>query len=340
MDPRPAMAMAVEVAMRSRSLPLQLRGVEVGKSWLDRALSEYFGVQDWPMGADIRSKEGVRDEDIPSLMEIKRVLPPHAFQSSAWRSMSYVVKDVTIVSALFCFGIYVCPSMPILYPLYWMAQGTMFWAVFVLGHDCGHSSFSRSNLLNDVVGTVLHTFILVPYYSWKLSHRSHHKNTGNMDKDEIFYPVKEKDAGGFLDGLFGYLYFGLGLGWFYYLIFGYKPRSHCHFNPKTSLYIEQFLSTAISLGAYAVWLAVLGGLTFRYGIIAMTAIYFAPILVFATWLVAVTFLHHNDTGVKWYSDKHWNYVRVGKMLPNPPLSRFKLHMHSSLPPFQKPPDSN
>ena len=47
-------------------------------------------------------------------------------------------------------------------------QGTMFWSVFVLGHDCGHASFSRYPLLNDCIGTLLHTAILVPYYPWKV----------------------------------------------------------------------------------------------------------------------------------------------------------------------------
>ena len=69
-------------------------------------------------------------------------------------------------------------------------QGTMFWALFVLGHDCGHGSFSTSSLINDLTGNLLHGFILVPYYPWKVSHRHHHKNTGNIDKDEIFYPVR------------------------------------------------------------------------------------------------------------------------------------------------------
>ena len=74
----------------------------------------------------------------------------------------------------------------------------MMWAVFVLGHDCGHGSFSRSWLINDVVGNLLHTLILVPYYPWKLSHMHHHKNTGNIDKDEIFYPIRRstRPAGG------------------------------------------------------------------------------------------------------------------------------------------------
>ncbi len=75
-------------------------------------------------------------------------------------------------------------------PAYWFLQGTMFWALFVLGHDCGHGSFSNSTAVNDVTGNVLHSLILVPYYPWKLSHQHHHKNTGNIDKDEIFYPQR------------------------------------------------------------------------------------------------------------------------------------------------------
>ena len=66
----------------------------------------------------------------------------------------------------------------------------MFWALFVLGHDCGHGSFSRHAGVNGLVGHVLHSFLLVPYHCWRLSHRKHHKNTGNLDKDEIFYPMR------------------------------------------------------------------------------------------------------------------------------------------------------
>ena len=75
-------------------------------------------------------------------------------------------------------------------------QGTLFWALFVLGHDCGHGSFSPNSVLNDAFGNLLHCPLLVPYYPWKVSHRRHHKNTGNMDRDEIFYPIREKDSEG------------------------------------------------------------------------------------------------------------------------------------------------
>jgi omega-3 fatty acid desaturase (delta-15 desaturase) len=39
----------------------------------------------------------------------------------------------------------------------------------------------------------LNSTFQVPYYPWKLSHQHHHKNTGNIDKDEIFYPIRKKE---------------------------------------------------------------------------------------------------------------------------------------------------
>ena len=35
------------------------------------------------------------------------------------------------------------------------------------------------------MGLVVHSLLLVPYYSWKHSHRRHHSNTGSLAKDEV-----------------------------------------------------------------------------------------------------------------------------------------------------------
>lgn len=33
-------------------------------------------------------------------------------------------------------------------------------------HECGHQAFSEYQWLNDAVGLVFHSILLVPYYSW------------------------------------------------------------------------------------------------------------------------------------------------------------------------------
>ncbi|XP_022891947.1 acyl-lipid omega-3 desaturase (cytochrome b5), endoplasmic reticulum-like [Olea europaea var. sylvestris] len=74
-------------------------------------------------------------------------------------------------------------------PVYWFAQGTIFWAIFVIGHDCGHGSFSENLNLNNIVGHILHSSILVTYHGWIISLRTHHQNHGHVDNDESWVPV-------------------------------------------------------------------------------------------------------------------------------------------------------
>ena len=54
--------------------------------------------------------------------------------------------------------------------------------LFIIQHDCGHSSFFRSRAANDLVGRGLSLLTLTPYYSWKRDHAAHHASTGNLDR--------------------------------------------------------------------------------------------------------------------------------------------------------------
>lgn len=56
----------------------------------------------------------------------------------------------------------------------------------------GHQSFSNNKTLNDLVGNIVHSSILVPYHGWRVSHRTHHANHGHVENDESWHPVTKK----------------------------------------------------------------------------------------------------------------------------------------------------
>lgn len=80
--------------------------------------------------------EGEFDPGAPppfKLADIRAAIPKHCWVKDPWRSMSYVVRDVAVVLGLAAAAAYL--NNWLVWPLYWAAQGTMFWALFVLGHD-------------------------------------------------------------------------------------------------------------------------------------------------------------------------------------------------------------
>ena len=67
------------------------------------------------------------------LSDIRAAIPNHCWVKDPWKSMSYVVRDVVVVVGLAAAAAYF--NNWAVWPLYWLAQGTMFWALFVIGHD-------------------------------------------------------------------------------------------------------------------------------------------------------------------------------------------------------------
>ena len=48
---------------------------------------------------------------------------------------------------------------------------------FVIGHDCGHRSFSKNKLVEDIVGTLAFMPLLYPFEPWRIKHNVHHTHT-------------------------------------------------------------------------------------------------------------------------------------------------------------------
>jgi omega-3 fatty acid desaturase (delta-15 desaturase) len=65
----------------------------------------------------------------------------------------------------------------------------------------------------------------------------------------------------------------------------------------------------ISFYSWAGMIGILWWIAQRVGWSVVVLYYGAPLFVFASWLVVVTFLHHNDETTPWYSESTWTQVK-------------------------------
>eukprot|EP00250_Pteridium_aquilinum_P000344 c10382_g1_i1 orf=195-1328(-) len=258
-----------------------------------------------------------------SVGQLKKAVPLHCFQRSLVKSASYLLVDLTIASAfLYATKFITFPGVLgwIAWSLYWMAQGCVLTGVWVIAHECGHHAFSDYALVDDIVGLVLHSWLLVPYFSWKYSHRRHHSNTGSLSRDEVFVP-KTKDRIGFVWLLYsnpvGRLFsivITLTLGWPLYLLFNVSGRPYdrfaSHFDPNGPIFNNrervQVLISDISLAAVGICLYKLAS---AYGLLWLLKVYAVPLLIVNGFLVLITFLQHTHPSLPHYSDEEWEWLR-------------------------------
>ena len=131
-----------------------------------------------------------------TVKEIRDAIPAGCFQRSTLRGFGYVARDLlAIATTFYLFNTYVTPNkVPsymlrfVLWALYGLLNGLFGTGIWVLAHECGHQAFSPHRVVNDTVGWILHSLLLVPYFSWKISHGKHHKATAHMERDMVFVP--------------------------------------------------------------------------------------------------------------------------------------------------------
>ncbi|KAM0234276.1 hypothetical protein ACHAPO_006664 [Fusarium lateritium] len=291
--------------------------------------------------------EATSQPQFPDIKTIKDAIPAHCFQPSLITSYYYVVRDFAVVGALAWAALTYIPGIEDQYLRIaaWMAygfvQGLFCTGIWILGHECGHGAFSTHGKLNNVTGWFLHSFLMVPYFSWKYSHHRHHRFTGHMDLDMAFVPRTEpkasmsfRIAGMDVAELIEdtpiaqavKLVFHQLFGWQVYTFLNasagkgskqWEPTSTfgkwfrvSHFDPGSAVFRPAeapfILITDIGLG---LTLTALYFAAQKVGLSTVLYLYLVPYLWVHNWLVAITYLHHHHTELPHYTAEGWTYVK-------------------------------
>jgi len=269
---------------------------------------------------------GVRGRILPhpsfTLKDLRDKIPPHLFEAHLSTSLLYLAWDL-LLSAFVAFTAYhalaFLPAWAV-FPVYWIVQGGVWTGLWVLAHECGHGAFSRNQTVNNVVGLVLHSFLLVPYHSWRISHASHHKNTNHLELDTVFVaPVGER-ATPSAPVRAVQIVMALLLGWPMYLFFNFSGRKYDasatngrvnHFEPSSPVFQpNQRNDVLVSDVGIITMLGLMAAFAYNYGFGTLVAWHVVPYLIVNFWLVLITFLQHTDKRCPKFKGSEFSFVRA------------------------------
>jgi omega-6 fatty acid desaturase (delta-12 desaturase) len=102
--------------------------------------------------------------------------------ASAWKSTWQLVNTVGPYAALWV-AIYFAAQISTwaIIPLAVLA-GAFLVRIFIIFHDCTHSSFFQSKRANEITGFLTGVLAFTPYHHWRWEHTVHHAHAGNLDR--------------------------------------------------------------------------------------------------------------------------------------------------------------
>lgn len=235
-----------------------------------------------------------------TLRDIIKTIPLDCFTKDAFKAWSGVLFSVFSVAL----G-YLCLTFAPWYllPICWIYTGTALTGFFVIGHDCGHRSFSNRNWINNLVGHLMFLPLIFPFHPWRLKHDHHHLHTNKMDEDNAWYPFTEslyhevKPYERFIYRLIRSKLWWLGsvIHW-----------ANLHFNP--SLFPEKHQKDIIfSAGLVIAYGAIAFPLMFMAGgIFGWINFFLMPWLVYHFWMSTFTIVHHTMPDIPFKYAEKWN----------------------------------
>ncbi|ACK66805.1 fatty acid desaturase [Rippkaea orientalis PCC 8801] len=238
------------------------------------------------------------------LRDILNTLPPEVFVKNAGKAWFKVLFSICMVSL----GYVLLAVVPwYLLPFVWIFTGTGLTGFFVLGHDCGHRSFSNRTWVNNLVGHLLFLPIIYPFHSWRILHDYHHKHTNKLEVDNAWDPFTPKFYDSFSPfAKWGYRQLRGRLWWFASVVHWAK----IHFDWTT---FEGKQREQVRFSVLVVLIGAVIGFPILFmtlGVWGFVKFWLLPWLVFHFWMSTFTLVHHTVPQIAFKTADQWNEAQA------------------------------
>jgi fatty acid desaturase len=293
-----------------------------------------------------------KEKEFPTMAQVLAKIPKECFEKDTAKSLMYAGISTAITLGV---GLAAWATLPftMYYLPAWIAYayvaGTAATGCWVAAHECGHGAFSDNRTIQDTVGYILHSLLLVPYFSWQRSHAVHHSRTNHVSEGETHVPAQMgSEEANFTFGLRKTvgktLFSALNLvgvflfGWPLYLLMGasggpVRGKTN-HFVPKMGASGKHALfpgkwenkvwysdiGVALTVGLMAYW-------AMQTSFATVFGLYVAPYLFTNFWLVLYTWLQHTDVDVPHFEGDDWNLVKGAFMTIDRPYGKVYDFLH-------------
>lgn len=235
-----------------------------------------------------------------TLKEIVRSLPRDVFLKDAQKAWAQVA--ISVVAAIVGY-VALALSPWYLLPLAWAFTGTALTGWFVIGHDCGHRSFSNRKWVNNWLGHIMFLPLLYPFHSWRIGHNTHHRYTNNLDLDTAWVPFSPE----FYESLSPALQKGyLALRGRFWFVASVAHWFNYHFdwrifNPQDQKCVRRSVLLVVITAAivFPVMFATLG----FWGWVKF---WLMPWLGYHFWMSTFTLVHHTHPDIAFHPADTWN----------------------------------
>ncbi|KAJ6607467.1 delta-12 fatty acid desaturase [Mycena sp. CBHHK59/15] len=289
-----------------------------------------------------------------TLADVRSLVPKHLYEKNTTKGLFYVARDVLCALVVYKLGWCIDSSASALaspslvraavkwslWLCYWYAQGIILAGWWCMAHEAGHGTLSNRIWINHLVGFSLHSFLLAPFYAWRVSHNAHHKAVMSLERDENYVPRTRTDYNlpaestahpsdyheifedSPLYTLLRLLFMQL-FGWPVYLCTNAMgsprhPPGTNHFLPSSPIFAPRHRAYVLASDA-------------GIGAMAATLYLWTRHVGFCVnhWIVMLTYLHHCDPTVPYFRKAQWSFLRGAISTVDRPLlgwaGRFFLH---------------